>query len=294
MIKTPTPLSRSVTRASPLRKVWPEAQSSRPQSAEEIEVLAQLSDAIKRLRLADSVPLSSTLQTIVCDVGREMDLLESIDKMLLICRAPRSEALLIIMAEVLDLTLKRASSRVASCVDMLQANQALRFCGRSKHADASVFDELDRCLRLCAETAARPAHRPFLLQCGMLPSLYAVLEATRRPWGHNVGLRGRAVEQTCAAIIELAAEDDFASVKGGAPALAVLAELLGSQHEVATRPVPLRLTLAQPRTLPLTLTPTLALALALALTLTLTLTPALALSLSLSLSLSLNSPSPSP
>ena len=257
---------------APLRKVWPEAQSSRPQSAEEIEVLAQLSDATKRLRLADSVLLSSTLRTtvIVCDVGREMDLLESMDKMLLICRAPRSEALLIIMAEVLDLTLKRASSRVASCVDMLQANQALRFCGRSKHADASVFDELDRCLRLCAETAARPAHRPFLLQCGMLPSLYAVLEATRRPWGHNVGLRGRAVEQTCAAIIELAAEDDFASVKGGAPALAVFAELLGSQHEVATRPVPLRLTLAQPRTLPLTLTPTLALALALALTLTLT------------------------
>jgi len=141
MIKTPMPLSRSVTRASPLRKVWPEAQSSRPQSAEEIEVLAQLSDATKRLRLADSVLLSSTLRTtvIVCDVGREMDLLESMDKMLLICRAPRSEALLIIMAEVLDLTLKRASSRVASCVDMLQANQALRFCGRSKHADASVF-----------------------------------------------------------------------------------------------------------------------------------------------------------
>ena len=167
MIKTPMPLSRSVTRASPLRKVWPEAQSSRPQSAEEIEVLAQLSDATKRLRLADSVLLSSTLRTtvIVCDLGREMDLLESMDKMLLICRAPRSEALLIIMAEVLDLTLKRASSRVASCVDMLQANQALRFCGRSKHADASVFDELDRCLRLCAETAARPAHRPFLLQC---------------------------------------------------------------------------------------------------------------------------------
>ena len=237
IVKTPTPLSRSVTRASPLRKVWPEAQSSRPQSAAEIEVLAQLSDATKRLRLADTVPLGSTLRTTVsvCDVGREMDLLESMDKMLLISRAPRSEALLVTMAEVLDLTLKRASSRVASCVDIFQANQALRFCGRSKHADACAqFDELDRCLRLCAETAARPAHRPFLLQCGMLPSLYAVLEVTRTTWGHNEDLRGRAVEQTCAAIIELGAEDDFASMKEGAPALAVLAELLGSPHEVAT------------------------------------------------------------
>ena len=258
IVTTPTPLSRSVTR-SPLRKVWPEAQSSRPQSAAEIEVLAQLSDATKRLRLADTVPLGSTLRTTVsvCDVGLEMDLLESMDKMLLVSRVPRTEALLVTMAEVLDLTLKRASSRVASCVDMLQANQALRFCGRSKHADASVFDELDRCLRLCAETAARPAHRPFLLQCGMLPSLYAVLEVTRTTWGHNEDLRGRAVEQTCAAIIELGAEDDFASMKEGAPALAVLAQLLGSPHEVATRPVPSRLTLAQTLTRTLTRTPTL-------------------------------------
>ena len=258
IVTTPTPLSRSVTR-SPLRKVWPEAQSSRPQSAAEIEVLAQLSDATKRLRLADTVPLGSTLRTTVsvCDVGLEMDLLESMDKMLLVSRVPRTEALLVTMAEVLDLTLKRASSRVASCVDIFQANQALRFCGRSKHADASVFDELDRCLRLCAETAARPAHRPFLLQCGMLPSLYAVLEVTRTTWGHNEDLRGRAVEQTCAAIIELGAEDDFASMKEGAPALAVLAQLLGSPHEVATRPVPSRLTLAQTLTRTLTRTPTL-------------------------------------
>ena len=71
------------------------------------------------------------------------------------------------------------------------------------------------------------------------------------------------MEQTCAAIIELGAEDDFASMKEGAPALAVLAELLGSPHEVATRPVPSRLTLAQTRTLPRTLPPTLALALTL-------------------------------
>ena len=259
IVTTPTPLSRSVTR-SPLRKVWPEAQSSRPQSAAEIEVLAQLSDATKRLRLADTVPLGSTLRTTVsvCDVGLEMDLLESMDKMLLVSRVPRTEALLVTMAEVLDLTLKRASSRVASCVDIFQANQALRFCGRSKHADACAqFDELDRCLRLCAETAARPAHRPFLLQCGMLPSLYAVLEVTRTTWGHNEDLRGRAVEQTCAAIIELGAEDDFASMKEGAPALAVLAQLLGSPHEVATRPVPSRLTLAQTLTRTLTRTPTL-------------------------------------
>ena len=47
-------------------------------------------------------------------------------------------------------------------------------------------------------------------------------------------MRGRAVEQTCAAIVELGAEDDFASMIGRAPALAVLAELLGSPHEVAT------------------------------------------------------------
>ena len=183
IIKTPTPLSRSVTR-SPLRKVWPEAQSSRPQSAAEIEVLAQLSDATKRLRLADTVPLGSTLRTTVsvCDVGLEMDLLESMDKMLLISRAPRSEALLATMAEVLDLTLKRTSSSVASLVDASHANQALGCSCRSEHAGAKLgakFYELDRCLRLCAETAARPAHRPFLLQSGVLPSLYAVLEAAR-------------------------------------------------------------------------------------------------------------------
>ena len=224
VIKTPTPLSRSVarasSRASPLRKAWREAQSARSQSAEEIEVLAQLGDAIKRLRshdsegLADIVPLGSTRRTTasVCDVGREMDLLESMDKMLLISRASRSEALLAIMTEVLDLTLKRASSSVASSVDASQASQALTLTlGKclvpnpnpnpnpnrnpnpnpnpnqalgcsccSEHADACVqFDELDRCLRLCAETAARPVHRPFLLQCGVLPSLYAVREATR-------------------------------------------------------------------------------------------------------------------
>ena len=243
--KTPTPLSRSVTRASPLRKAWREGPSLRPQSAAEIEALAQLGDAIKRLRghdsvgLAATVPFGSTRRTTasVCCVGREIDLLESMDKMLLVSRVPRSVALLVTMAEVLVLTLKRASSCVASRVDILQANQTLRCCCtcRSKPADACErFDELDQCLRLCAETAARPAHRPFLLQCGMLPSLYAVLEATRRPWGHNESLRGRAVEQTCAAIIELGAEDDFASMKEGAPALAVLAELLGSPHEVAT------------------------------------------------------------
>ena len=194
MIKTPTPLSRSVTRAScrasPLRKAWREAQSARPQSAEKIEVLAQLGDAIKRLRspdsggLADTVPLGSTRRTSarVCDVGREMDLLESMDKMLLISRAPRSEALLATMAEVLDLTLKRTSSSVASLVDASHANQALGCSCRSEHAGAKFgakFYELDRCLRLCAETAARPAHRPFLLQSGVLPSLYAVLEAAR-------------------------------------------------------------------------------------------------------------------
>lgn len=247
VIKTPTPLSRSVaraiSRASPLRKAWREAQSARSQSAEEIEVLAQLGDAIKRLRshdsegLADTVPLGSTRRTTasVCDVGREMDLLESMDKMLLISRASRSEALLAVMTEVLDLTLKRASSSVASSVDASQASQALGCSCRSEHADACVqFDELDRCLRLCAETAARPVHRPFLLQCGVLPSLYAVLEATRRPWGPNESLRGRAVEQACAAIIELGTEDEFASMMGGAPAFAVLAELLGSPHEVAT------------------------------------------------------------
>ena len=240
--KTPTPLSRSVTRASPLRKAWREGPSLRPQSAAEIEALAQLGDAIKRLRghdsvgLAATVPFGSTRRTTARRyVGREIDLLESMDKMLLVSRVPRSVALLITMAEVLVLTLKRASSCVASRVDILQANQTLRCCCRSKPADACArFDELDQCLRLCAETAARPAHRPFLLQCGLLPSLYAVLEATRRPWGHNESLRGRAVEQTCAAIIELGAEDDFASMMGRAPALAVLAELLGSPHEVAT------------------------------------------------------------
>ena len=252
--KTPTPLSRSVTRASPLRKAWREGPSLRPQSAAEIEALAQLGDAIKRLRghdsvgLAATVPFGSTRRTTasVCCVGREIDLLESMDKMLLVSRVPRSVALLITMAEVLVLTLKRASSCVASRVNIFQANQTLRCCCRSKPADACErFDELDQCLRLCAESASRPAHRPFLLQCGMLPSLYAVLDATRQPWAHNESLRGRAVEQTCAAIIELGAEDDFASMKEGAPALAVLAELLGSPHEVATRPLPLRLTLAQ-------------------------------------------------
>ena len=143
--KTPTPLSRSVTRASPLRKAWREAQPSRPRSAEEIEVLAQLGDAIKRLRsvdsegLADTVPLGSTRRTTasVCDVGREMDLLESMDKMLLISRAPRSEALLAIKAEALNLTLKRASSSVARLVDASQANQALGCsCRGEKHPRA--------------------------------------------------------------------------------------------------------------------------------------------------------------
>ena len=142
--KTPTPLSRSVTRASPLRKAWREGPSLRPQSAAEIEALAQLGDAIKRLRghdsvgLAATVPFGSTRRTTasVCCVGREIDLLESMDKMLLVSRVPRTEALLVTMAEVLDLTLKRASSRFASCVDIFQANQARRFCGRSKHADA--------------------------------------------------------------------------------------------------------------------------------------------------------------
>ena len=171
IIKTPTPLSRSVTlsrsvshascRASPLRKAWREAQPSRPRSAEEIEVLAQLGDAIKRLRsrdsegLADTVPLGSTRRTTasVCDVGREMDLLESMDKMLLISRAPRSEALLAIKAEALNLTLKRASSSVARLV---QANQALGCSCLGAHAGAGAqFDELDRGLRLCAESAAR-------------------------------------------------------------------------------------------------------------------------------------------
>ena len=71
IVTTPTPLSRSVTlsrsvshascRASPLRKAWREAQSSRPRSAEEIEVLAQLGDAIKRLRSRDSEGLANTL-----------------------------------------------------------------------------------------------------------------------------------------------------------------------------------------------------------------------------------------
>ena len=169
--KTPTPLSRSVTRASPLRKAWREGPSLRPQSAAEIEALAQLGDAIKRLRshdsggLADTVPLGSTRRTSarVCDVGREMDLLESMDKMLLISRAPRAEALLATMAEVLDLTLQRTSSSVASLVDASHANQALGCSCRSEHAGAKFgakFYELDRCLRLCAETAARPAHRP--------------------------------------------------------------------------------------------------------------------------------------
>jgi hypothetical protein len=39
------------------------------------------------------------------------------------------------------------------------------------------FDELGRCLRLCADTTTMPAHRPPLLQCGMLPLLFVVLEA---------------------------------------------------------------------------------------------------------------------
>ena len=182
IIKTPTPLSRSVTlsrsvshascRASPLRKAWREAQPSRPRSAEEIEVLAQLGDAIKRLRsvdsegLADTVPLGSTRRTTasVCDVGRELDLLESMDKMLLISRAPRSEALLAIKAEALNLTLKRALCCCAqhkralssSVARLVQANQALGCSCLGAHAGAGAqFDELDRGLRLCAESAAR-------------------------------------------------------------------------------------------------------------------------------------------
>ncbi len=123
---TPTPLSRSVTRASsrasPLRKAWRQAQAARPQSAEEIEVLAQLGDAVKRLRnhgnnvgLAESVPLGTTRRTTASvDLGREMDLLESMSKIVQASRVPRSEALLVLMADVLVLTLEHASSRAAA------------------------------------------------------------------------------------------------------------------------------------------------------------------------------------
>jgi hypothetical protein len=126
MEATPTPLSRSVirasSRASPLREAWRQAQALRPQSSEEIEVLSQLGDAIKRLRthdnnvgLAASVPLGTTRRTTASvDLGREMDLLESMGKIEQISRVPRSEALLVLMAEVLVLTLEHASSRAAA------------------------------------------------------------------------------------------------------------------------------------------------------------------------------------
>ena len=126
MEATPTPLSRSVirasSRASPLREAWRQAQASRPQSSEEIEVLSQLGDAIKRLRthdnnvgLAASVPLGTTRRTTASvDLGREMDLLESMGKIEQISRVPRSGALLVLMAEVLVLTLEHASSRAAA------------------------------------------------------------------------------------------------------------------------------------------------------------------------------------
>jgi len=248
MEATPTPLSRSVirasSRASPLREAWRQAQASRPQSSEEIEVLSQLGDAIKRLRthdnnvgLAASVPLGTTRRTTASvDLGREMDLLESMGKIEQISRVPRSGALLVLMAEVLVLTLEHASSRAAaqrrgsppppspspspqpsalspqpsalspqpsalspqpsalslspgSIVPVPALCDALATMQTDEHADHAEraelcvlspcvqFDELGRCLRLCADTTTMPAHRPPLLQCGMLPLLFVVLEA---------------------------------------------------------------------------------------------------------------------
>ena len=265
---TPTPLSRSVTRASsrasPLRKAWRQAQTSRPQSAEEIEVHAQLGDAIKRLRnhdnnvgLAESVPLGTTRRTTASvDLGREMDLLESMGKIVQASRVPRSEALLVLTAEVLVLTLEHASSRAAAqhggtprpspsplalapapapalapalapvpapapapapapvlapalsphpvplrlrlspgstvpvpaLCDALATMQSDEHAEHTEHAELCVhspcvqspcvqFEDLGRCLRLCAETASMPAHRQPLLERGLLPLLFAVLEA---------------------------------------------------------------------------------------------------------------------
>ena len=268
---TPTPLSRSVTRASsrasPLRKAGRQAQTSRPQSAEEIEVHAQLGDAIKRLRnhdnnvgLAESVPLGTTRRTTASvDLGREMDLLESMGKIVQASRVPRSEALLVLTAEVLVLTLEHASSRAAAqhggtprpppsppaprprprppppppplvpapalapapapapapvlapalsphpvplrlrlspgstvpvpaLCDALATMQSDEHAEHTEHAELCVHspcvqspcvqvEDLGRCLRLCAETASMPAHRQPLLERGLLPLLFAVLEA---------------------------------------------------------------------------------------------------------------------
>ena len=188
IIEATPPLSRSVTRASsrasPLRKAWRQAQVARPQSAEEIEVLAQLADAVKRLRshdsvgLAESVPLGTTRRTSASvDLGREMDLLEGVSKTVRASRIPHSEALLGLMADLLVLTLQHAWSRAgphgaddsALCGALarnsvgMQTNAADHLCVQSPR-----FGDLGRCLRLCAEAATMPAHRQPLRRQGHL------------------------------------------------------------------------------------------------------------------------------
>lgn len=235
---TPTPLSRSVarasSRASPLRKAWQGKQSVGPQSAMEVDICAKLGDAITRLNasgvdnkigLAESVPLGMTRRTtqLTPGLGREMDLLEEIRRTVDSSHAammPVSEAPLDLLAQLLVLVLQQAWARAAPC------------------PKASTIGDVARGLRLCADMASRAVHRHGLLRWGAVSILFAVLEAARWPWEElgewGTADQGRVVECSCAAVIDLSVEEDFVDVTGaGAPSVLV-ALLESSSPGVAT------------------------------------------------------------
>lgn len=213
---TPTPLSRSVarasSRASPLRKAWRHSQA-KPQNAAELKICAKLGDAIKRLQDrgfdSKSVPLRTTRRTtLLVDLGAEMDLLDMAIKSL---DASRSEALFDLMAELLVLTFKHAWDRAGP------------------RPQAATVADLARCLRLCTSTALKPPLRQPLLRHGVLPLVFAVLEAVKWPWdcgARSESERSRAAKCCCATVIDLVAEEEFAHFMAAA-APAVFIELLG-------------------------------------------------------------------